>query len=213
VYVRSLSEDTVYIGVHIRRSDMLADYNVKQGYTVADEDYLERAVTYITDVLIERITKHRNVTDDDVRQLSVAYIVCSDDRVWSTKHFNSAISRAQQKRLDGTDEANRRSGGIIVNAWKSISRLLFGETSTYEAKLQILVNETVVYSPGVSGEQDLAILSQCNHTIFTVGTFGWWAGYLAGGMTIYYKNFPAPQSQFERQFSKLDFFPPEWIGL
>jgi hypothetical protein len=28
---------------------------------------------------------------------------------------------------------------------------------------------------------DLALLAACNHTILTYGTFGFWAGFLAGG--------------------------------
>ncbi|XP_064469605.1 galactoside alpha-(1,2)-fucosyltransferase 2-like [Ornithodoros turicata] len=32
----------------------------------------------------------------------------------------------------------------------------------------------------VSPAMDLALLAQCNHTIMTIGTFGFWAGYLAG---------------------------------
>ncbi len=30
---------------------------------------------------------------------------------------------------------------------------------------------------------DLALLAACNHTILTYGTFGFWAGFLAGGGT------------------------------
>jgi hypothetical protein len=29
--------------------------------------------------------------------------------------------------------------------------------------------------------RDLALLAACNHTILTYGTFGFWAGFLAGG--------------------------------
>ena len=36
---------------------------------------------------------------------------------------------------------------------------------------------------------DLAILSKCNHSIFGLGTFGWWGAYLAGGNTILAKDY------------------------
>lgn len=62
-------------------------------------------------------------------------------------------------------------------------------------------------------EVDLAILASCNHTIATVGTFSWWAGYLAGGITVYYKNFPANGSEIASVFHAEDYFPPTWIGL
>ncbi|XP_072343314.1 galactoside alpha-(1,2)-fucosyltransferase 2-like isoform X2 [Scyliorhinus torazame] len=47
-----------------------------------------------------------------------------------------------------------------------------------------------------SPADDIAILAHCNHTIMTVGTFGYWAGYLAGGETIYLTNFTLPESPF-----------------
>jgi galactoside 2-L-fucosyltransferase 1/2 len=60
---------------------------------------------------------------------------------------------------------------------------------------------------------DLAILSYCNHTILTVGTFGWWAGWLTGGKTLYYKNFPRPDSSLASEYGREDYYPSEWIGL
>ncbi|ELU00373.1 hypothetical protein CAPTEDRAFT_192469 [Capitella teleta] len=60
---------------------------------------------------------------------------------------------------------------------------------------------------------DFAVLSLCQHSIMTVGTFGWWGAYLAGGHVVYYKD-------DVRMFSKLwnnshheDYFPPRWVGL
>lgn len=60
---------------------------------------------------------------------------------------------------------------------------------------------------------DLAVLSQCNHTIMSVGSFGWWAAWLANGTTIYYDNWPRPNSMLEYQVEKHDYFPPHWIPL
>ena len=60
---------------------------------------------------------------------------------------------------------------------------------------------------------DLAILSRCQHTIMTTGTFGWWGAWLAGGTTIYYKRFPRPGSRIASVFNRYDYFPPQWIPL
>ncbi|CAC5409100.1 FUT1_2 [Mytilus coruscus] len=62
---------------------------------------------------------------------------------------------------------------------------------------------------------DMCALSQCNHTIITVGTFGWWAAWLSNGTTVYYKNVAVQNSKLRQYFSKdmLDFFPSQWIGL
>lgn len=31
----------------------------------------------------------------------------------------------------------------------------------------------------------MAILAACNHSVFSLGTFGFWASYLAGGEVVY----------------------------
>lgn len=59
----------------------------------------------------------------------------------------------------------------------------------------------------------LAVLASCNHTIMTVGSFGWWGAWLAGGTTIYYKNFPRPASPLATDFLAQDYFYPNWIGM
>ncbi|XP_037070878.1 galactoside 2-alpha-L-fucosyltransferase 3-like [Pollicipes pollicipes] len=43
-----------------------------------------------------------------------------------------------------------------------------------------LVGDRDVRRPGA----DLALLAACNHSILTHGTFGFWAGYLAGGQVV-----------------------------
>ncbi|XP_053307497.1 galactoside alpha-(1,2)-fucosyltransferase 2-like [Spea bombifrons] len=64
-------------------------------------------------------------------------------------------------------------------------------------------------SPG----RDFALLAHCNHTIMTIGTFGVWAGYLAGGETIYLSNYTLPDSPFLDVFKYEAAFLPEWIGI
>ncbi|XP_078080592.1 galactoside alpha-(1,2)-fucosyltransferase 2-like [Mustelus asterias] len=64
-----------------------------------------------------------------------------------------------------------------------------------------------------SPANDFAILAHCNHTIMTVGTFGYWAGYLAGGETIYLANFTLPESPFLKLFKYETAFLPQWIGI
>ncbi|XP_008047254.1 galactoside 2-alpha-L-fucosyltransferase 1 [Carlito syrichta] len=64
-------------------------------------------------------------------------------------------------------------------------------------------------SPG----KDFALLTQCNHTIMTIGTFGFWAAYLAGGDTVYLANFTLPDSAFLKIFKPEAAFLPEWVGI
>uniref|UniRef100_A0AC11DDP2 Fucosyltransferase 2 (H blood group) n=8 Tax=Ovis aries TaxID=9940 RepID=A0AC11DDP2_SHEEP len=64
-----------------------------------------------------------------------------------------------------------------------------------------------------SPAKDFALLTQCNHTIMTIGTFGIWAAYLAGGETIYLANYTLPDSPFLKVFKPEAAFLPEWIGI
>ncbi|XP_044112886.1 galactoside alpha-(1,2)-fucosyltransferase 2 [Neovison vison] len=64
-----------------------------------------------------------------------------------------------------------------------------------------------------SPAKDFALLTQCNHTIMTIGTFGIWAAYLAGGETIYLANYTLPDSPFLKLFKPEAAFLPEWIGI
>ncbi|XP_040204130.1 galactoside alpha-(1,2)-fucosyltransferase 2-like [Rana temporaria] len=60
---------------------------------------------------------------------------------------------------------------------------------------------------------DFALLAHCNHTIMTIGTFGYWASYLVGGETIYLTNFTLPDSPYLNIFKYEAAFLPEWIGI
>lgn len=61
----------------------------------------------------------------------------------------------------------------------------------------------------------IALLSSCDHTITTVGTFGWWVGWLTGGDVTYFK-WPAREgSELRKHYSKdySDYYYPKWIGF
>ncbi|XP_064611771.1 galactoside alpha-(1,2)-fucosyltransferase 2-like [Liolophura sinensis] len=70
-----------------------------------------------------------------------------------------------------------------------------------------------VYLEGNSGAVDFAVLSMCEHTIFTVGTFGWWAAWLSNGKTIYYKH-QFNSNAAPQQFMNIhDYMFPPWIPM
>ncbi|CAC5382437.1 FUT1_2 [Mytilus coruscus] len=62
-------------------------------------------------------------------------------------------------------------------------------------------------------EFDMATVVACDHTIMTIGTFGWWIGYLTGGEVVYVKDAAKKGSRFERILSFEDHFYPQWVGL
>ena len=74
----------------------------------------------------------------------------------------------------------------------------------------------VHFVEGNSPAEDMALLAQTNHTIMTVGTFGWWIGFLTNGVTVYYKHPFRSGTGFASQFpgeSTRDHFYPGWIGM
>ena len=55
---------------------------------------------------------------------------------------------------------------------------------------------------GSSAATDMAALTLCDHVIMSVGTFGFWAGLLAGGEVIYFNG-----------NDQVNYFPPHWIPM
>ncbi|KAK2144729.1 hypothetical protein LSH36_735g00018 [Paralvinella palmiformis] len=45
-----------------------------------------------------------------------------------------------------------------------------------------------------AAEEDMALLSSCNHVIISNGTFSWWIGWLCRGTTVRYKGIPKPNT-------------------
>ncbi|XP_014667527.1 PREDICTED: uncharacterized protein LOC106809082 [Priapulus caudatus] len=60
---------------------------------------------------------------------------------------------------------------------------------------------------------DMCALSDCDHVIMTVGTFGWWAGFLSGGDVIYFAQPTWPGSMYDNELIVEDYYRPEWIGM
>ncbi len=71
----------------------------------------------------------------------------------------------------------------------------------------------VIFSTQTEPAVDLAILSLCNHTIITVGSFGWWGAWLANGTTTYYNRWPRPNSVLQYTTDKAQYFPSHWIPI
>ena len=71
--------------------------------------------------------------------------------------------------------------------------------------------KNVSFSEGKTHIIDFAILSLCNHTLATVGTFGWWAAWLAGGTTTYYANHAKKSTHVYKGLTSADHYLPKWI--
>ncbi|XP_064099377.1 galactoside alpha-(1,2)-fucosyltransferase 2-like [Macrobrachium nipponense] len=66
-------------------------------------------------------------------------------------------------------------------------------------------NETkdIILSEFEQPEEDLALLAECSHSIMTVGSFGFWGSYLAGGEVVY---------PLVSNCSKIPFIHPTTLG-
>ena len=60
------------------------------------------------------------------------------------------------------------------------------------SKRNFVTKSPTVFSVGHNADVDFAILSRCNHSILTLGTYGRWTAYIAGGITVIHnKRSPA----------------------
>ena len=73
-----------------------------------------------------------------------------------------------------------------------------------------IIGDDVIYSTSESDLLELALLTLCDHMIMSVGTFSWWAAYLAGGDAVYYPNHVRPNSTISRIFNDTQYFLPHW---
>ena len=76
-----------------------------------------------------------------------------------------------------------------------------------------IVDDYIVYSVGKRPIVDMAIASLCDHAIITIGSYGWWTAWFAGGVTVTQKNFPTPGTLVGKQFKRQDHYKPEWVAL
>ncbi|XP_069102370.1 galactoside alpha-(1,2)-fucosyltransferase 2-like [Argopecten irradians] len=73
-------------------------------------------------------------------------------------------------------------------------------------------NDVHISTSGSAGG-DLALMAHCNHSVVTSGTYGWWGAYLAGGETVYFRDYPKPGSWLDKQYNRADYYPPHWVGM
>lgn len=71
----------------------------------------------------------------------------------------------------------------------------------------------IVFSASTTSWEDFAMLTLCNHSILSVGTFGWWSAWLANGHVVYYKDYPLPGTKIDFETNKEDYFPTHWVAL
>ncbi|CAF1158440.1 unnamed protein product [Didymodactylos carnosus] len=61
-------------------------------------------------------------------------------------------------------------------------------------------------------KEDLALLAACSDTIVTVGTFGWWGGFLSGGEVLHDRRSPTDHRPADVNCKGEEFFP-KWFSF
>ena len=164
---------------------------------------------------------------DGIRTRAEAYIRSVVERHFGRNSSDAVTVGIHVRRGDMTSEESYQHGYSVANAdyiksamfyfqtkYKRVVFIVCTDDVTWcERKVSPLDKRVAISQNARTDAADLAILSRCQHSIITTGTFGWWGAWLAGGTTIYYKRFPVPGSSLASNFNKGDFFPPHWIGL
>ncbi|XP_064611786.1 galactoside alpha-(1,2)-fucosyltransferase 1-like, partial [Liolophura sinensis] len=136
------------------------------------------------------------------------------ERLWA-----STLVAVHVRRTDmvGSD-ANTAPPSYLENATKyfrgQFKNVLFVAASDdITWTMKYLPHNDTVFLQGNRAELDFAILSMCDHTIMTIGTYGWWIAWLVGGNTTYYGNPHVIGSALDFHTVLDDYIPPGWIGL
>ena len=74
-------------------------------------------------------------------------------------------------------------------------------------------DKNVLFVPARPFMEHFTLLSLCNHTVMSFGTFSYWAAWLAGGDVTYFKNWIQPGAKFVPYYFKEQRFPMSWVGL
>ncbi|GFO19260.1 galactoside 2-alpha-l-fucosyltransferase [Plakobranchus ocellatus] len=120
------------------------------------------------------------------------FLVTSDDISWCRENIQPPVLR---------DVLSSAKLSKIKSDNPKIKSSIFDETVP------------IVFSKSHSSWDDFSLLMLCNHSILSVGTFGWWGAWFARGHVVYYDGFPLPGSKVDYETDKEDFFPSDWVAL
>ncbi|XP_013792633.2 galactoside 2-alpha-L-fucosyltransferase 2-like isoform X2 [Limulus polyphemus] len=118
---------------------------------------------------------------------------------------------AKQKGAIPGNEFFKKAMNYFLSKYRNVTFVVVSDDRKWcQANLN-QINVVIAPKPS-SPAHDMAVLSKCNHSIVTKGTFSLWAGYLAGGETIYFQPFP-PDHPYVKLNPYEKNYVPEWIGM
>ncbi|XP_041347234.1 galactoside alpha-(1,2)-fucosyltransferase 2-like [Gigantopelta aegis] len=145
-------------------------------------------------------------------------------KFFDSSRFRNRTTVGVHVRLgDMTSKVARRQGYTVASKEYLLRAMAYFRKRYFDALFVVCSNEVGWTKKNIVGGDivyhhkdaftDIAVLANCQHSIISTGTYGWWAAWLAGGETIYYSNFPAKNTWLRSQYKKEDYFPPSWIGM
>ncbi|ELU04144.1 hypothetical protein CAPTEDRAFT_187602 [Capitella teleta] len=66
---------------------------------------------------------------------------------------------------------------------------------------------------GTTPEEDMLLLSTCDHVIISSGSFSWWVGWLNKGTVVYFDLYPTIGSPLRKRFDPNKYYPAQWIPM
>lgn len=173
----------------------------------------------------ERV-RHHFTFKPDTRQVATRFLQANIPAGWTTDFLRVGVHIRRGNFLEPRPMKKGYSVGTELYFQKAMRYFVekHGRTQFIVASMDriwttkfIYFNDTalanITFSFGRKAAQDMAILSMCDHVIVSTGTFGWWSGWLAGGMTIYYADYPRRNSTFSKMLKREDYYPTNWIPM
>ncbi|XP_064476059.1 galactoside alpha-(1,2)-fucosyltransferase 2-like [Ornithodoros turicata] len=197
-----------------RYTDIDYPYVVLQGYPNSWTFY-----HYVRSEILQEFTFHRHLKDSAWRTLDVL----------RGERANPTYVGVHVRRTDYVQIIEEDFNGVVADQ-EYFKKAMAYFRLRYSGPLFVVVSDDMdwcrenidtshgdVYFAGEglysSPGRDLALLAHCNHTIMTYGTFGYWAGYLAGGEVVYVDIFTLPHSPLLERSRRYARYLPGWVGI
>ncbi len=107
----------------------------------------------------------------------------------------------------------RRAMGYFSKKYKKVVFIVASDDMNWCKNNLPIDTFRIMFSPFRTSELDFTLLTQCNHSLISTGTFGWWAAYLTGGEVVYQRELSKRGSIIHKQERREDRIPKEWIPI
>ena len=165
----------------------------------------------INPIFLQKVDEYKNSVFHKMKQMHVSkpQTVCVHVRrgdlleAWVAKNFNMAPAEDILFAMD-----------YIEQKYKSVIFFIASDGKEWCNRYLKKNRENVFISNLTTTEEDFALLQSCDHMIMTVGTFGWWAGWMTsqrGGDVLYYRYHFKCHDACDR-FERADHFPSNWLS-